>query len=354
MAPSSVPISAMVMPRSDALSRSTRTTTCGLSKFMSELAKMNRPDWRARLSSSWETSYSGRASSVVPMTNCTGRPPLEPGSTGGSNATESMPAMPLTFCWIMFLSSPELCSRSLQGAKASPVIAVLAFGGPPNVTPLNWNTRSTCSIDMPISVTWSVNSSVWSSEAVGAPSDFTSTKPWSSSGASCDFEVWYRKKQLTSTTAPITSTTGRVSSAPCSRRSYQFWKRSKARSRNASSRPCSSPWPCPFRTLEHIIGDRVSATMPEMITAPASEKANSENSVPVRPPTKPMGANTASSVMVIAMIGPPSSRAPLSDASIGDMPSSMCRWMFSTTMMASSTTSPIASTIASSVSRLIE
>ena len=34
------------------------------------------------------------------------------------------------------------------------------------------------------------------------------------------------------------------------------------------------------------------------------------------------------------------------------MPSSMCRWTFSTTTMASSTTSPIASTIARSVSRL--
>ena len=35
------------------------------------------------------------------------------------------------------------------------------------------------------------------------------------------------------------------------------------------------------------------------------------------------------------------------------MPSSMCRWMFSTTTIASSTTSPIASTMARSVSRLI-
>ncbi len=35
------------------------------------------------------------------------------------------------------------------------------------------------------------------------------------------------------------------------------------------------------------------------------------------------------------------------------MPSSMWRWMFSSTMIASSTTMPIASTIASSVSRLM-
>ena len=35
---------------------------------------------------------------------------------------------------------------------------------------------------------------------------------------------------------------------------------------------------------EDIIGDSVSATTPEMKTAPASVKANSRNSAPVRPP----------------------------------------------------------------------
>jgi hypothetical protein len=32
------------------------------------------------------------------------------------------------------------------------------------------------------------------------------------------------------------------------------------------------------------MGDRVSATTPDTITAPASVNANSRNSVPVRPP----------------------------------------------------------------------
>ena len=45
---------------------------------------------------------------------------------------------------------------------------------------------------------------------------------------------------------------------------------------------------------------------------------------------------------------------PLIAASIGGMPSSTWRWMFSTTTIASSTTRPIASTIANSDSRLIE
>jgi len=58
--------------------------------------------------------------------------------------------------------------------------------------------------------------------------------------------------------------------------------------------------------------------------------------------------------MVIETTGMAISRAPSSAAWNGDFPCSMCRWMFSTTTMASSTTRPIASTMASSVSRLIE
>ena len=109
-----------------------------------------------------------------------------------------------------------------------------------------------------------------------------------------------------------------------------------------------------LRNTEHIIGDSVSAMTPETITAPASVKANSRNSEPVRPPRKPIGAYTAASVMVIEITGPTISRAPFNEAWTGGMPSSRWRWMFSTTTMASSTTRPIASTIASSVRRLKE
>ena len=45
-----------------------------------------------------------------------------------------------------------------------------------------------------------------------------------------------------------------------------------------------------FNSTEHIIGDNVSAITPDTITAPASVKANSRNSEPVRPPRKPIGA----------------------------------------------------------------
>ena len=104
---------------------------------------------------------------------------------------------------------------------------------------------------------------------------------------------------------------------------------------------------------ELIIGVSVSAITPDSSTAPARVKANSVNSTPVMPPWKPIGRYTAIRVVVIATTGHASSRAPRSAASIGVMPSSMWRWMFSSTMIASSTTIPIASTIANRVSRLM-
>ena len=80
-----------------------------------------------------------------------------------------------------------------------------------------------------------------------------------------------------------------------------------------------------LQQLEHIIGDSVTATMPEMTTAPASVKANSRNSAPVRPCVKPIGAYTAASVMRHDTIGEAISCMPTMAASIGFMPSSMCR-----------------------------
>ena len=52
--------------------------------------------------------------------------------------------------------------------------------------------------------------------------------------------------------------------------------------------------------------------------------------------------NTAISENVIAMTVKPISPDPLSAASYGDMPSSMCRVMFSISTTASSTTNPTA------------
>src|ERR1700733_3582662 len=56
------------------------------------------------------------------------------------------------------------------------------------------------------------------------------------------------------------------------------------------------------------------------------------------------GTNTAISTAVVAMIGPVTSFIAAFAAASGDFPSSICRLTFSTTTMASSTTSPIAST----------
>ena len=49
------------------------------------------------------------------------------------------------------------------------------------------------------------------------------------------------------------------------------------------------PSACGLRSREHSIGDRVSATTPEIVTAPTSVNANSVNSAPVSPPWKPIG-----------------------------------------------------------------
>ncbi len=101
------------------------------------------------------------------------------------------------------------------------------------------------------------------------------------------------------------------------------------------------------------MGVSVSATKPETSTAPASASANSMNSRPVRPGVNASGAYTATSVRVMVTIAKPISRAPLIAAENGSSPSSMCRKMFSSITMASSTTRPIASTSASSVSVLM-
>ena len=93
---------------------------------------------------------------------------------------------------------------------------------------------------------------------------------------------------------------------------------------------------------------------PDTSTAPASASANSMNSRPVRPVANASGAYTVTRVRVIATTAKPISRDPWNAACLRGMPSSMCRKMFSSTTMASSTTSPMASTIASRVRVLIE
>ena len=73
------------------------------------------------------------------------------------------------------------------------------------------------------------------------------------------------------------------------------------------------------------------------------------------PGRKAIGMNTAIRTSAVAMTGPTTSAVARRVASRGSRPSSSrCRWVFSTTTMASSTTIPMASTRPKSVSVLIE
>ena len=76
---------------------------------------------------------------------------------------------------------------------------------------------------------------------------------------------------------------------------------------------------------------------------------------PVEPPKKAMGRNTAASTSAMPTSAPVISSIDRIVASFGANPSSlMIRSTFSTTTMASSTSRPIASTMANMVSVLIE
>ncbi|MNJ36500.1 hypothetical protein D3C77_312910 [compost metagenome] len=109
--------------------------------------------------------------------------------------------------------------------------------------------------------------------------------------------------------------------------------------------------PC-LSSLAATVGETVRATIAETATAAARVKANSLNKAPVSPPISPSGAYTATKVAAMVSTGPAISRAPFLAACKDDSPSSMRRWTFSTTTIASSTTRPMAKTMASSVSRL--
>ena len=110
---------------------------------------------------------------------------------------------------------------------------------------------------------------------------------------------------------------------------------------------------CGRISIEDIIGVSVSATKQEIATALASATESSRNSRPVLPSMKPTGRNTATSTAVVAITAKATCAVPRFAASSGGSPRSARRWMFSTTTIASSTTRPMQSTIASSVSRLI-
>ena len=70
--------------------------------------------------------------------------------------------------------------------------------------------------------------------------------------------------------------------------------------------------------------------------------ANSRNNRPTIPPIIRIGMNTAMSELLIDSTVKPISCPPSSAAASGRIPSSKCRFTFSITTMASSTTKPVA------------
>jgi hypothetical protein len=98
----------------------------------------------------------------------------------------------------------------------------------------------------------------------------------------------------------------------------------------------------------HNIGVSVSDTKPETRMATVMTTANSRKTRPTTPPMNSTGMKTATSEKVIDRMVKPISREPFIAASNGFSPSSICRTMFSSMTMASSTTKPTASVNASS------
>ena len=75
---------------------------------------------------------------------------------------------------------------------------------------------------------------------------------------------------------------------------------------------------------------------------------------PISPDTNAIGSRAAMTVNVARIVGPPTSATASGIASPSDFPpSAMCRWMFSTTTIASSTRMPIEKISANRETRLI-
>jgi hypothetical protein len=106
--------------------------------------------------------------------------------------------------------------------------------------------------------------------------------------------------------------------------------------------------------MELSMGERLSARIEEKTIAAAIATASSTKSRPVKPGMNMSGAKTATRTTVVATTAKKTWAAPLWAATSGGSPSSIRRWMFSTTTMASSTTRPIARTRARRVRRLTE
>ena len=114
---------------------------------------------------------------------------------------------------------------------------------------------------------------------------------------------------------------------------------SKTRSVHRYIAPCSIE--CKgFRKRLHSIGVRLIDTRPDTRIATPIVIANSCSRRPTIPPMNSTGMKTAASDTVIDRIVNATSFDASNDARIGDFPISMCRTMFSSITIASSTTKP--------------
>ena len=118
--------------------------------------------------------------------------------------------------------------------------------------------------------------------------------------------------------------------------------------------PFWMPLSSAFSKRPQRAGVSVSATKAEMATEMVIVTANCLYRTPVMPPTKATGIKMDASTAVVAIIGPCTSCIAFSVASLAGSPSlAMCSSTFSITTMASSTTRPMASTMAKRVSVLM-
>ena len=106
--------------------------------------------------------------------------------------------------------------------------------------------------------------------------------------------------------------------------------------------------------IELNAGESVSALMLEISTATEIVIPNCRYISPVMPGRKQTRTNIASSTAVVAITGPVTSSIDRMAALFGSSPSSISRFTFSITTIASSTTMPIARIRPKSVIRLIE
>ena len=88
------------------------------------------------------------------------------------------------------------------------------------------------------------------------------------------------------------------------------------------------------------MGTRVSATNSEAKRDTATVRARPRETLPAMPAAKNIGRKTATVVKVEAVIAPPTSLVPSMAASKRPLPPSMCRKMFSMTIMALLTSIP--------------